>query len=237
MSLEKRAYTRVLQGVLDVADAVFPSGVYGRSLDHLGRMHLFKDGMTFGHSVGWVSLIAVIINPILSFSLFSRHGIGHFLSVHEGPQRIGPGYSQYEEPLADGMFLSDEPGFYKAGDFGIRIENDMEVVLTNRSTYDSTQFLRFNTITIVPYERSLIDVSLLSEAHFNAINAYHAKVADLLEPLLIDDKAALSALRSRTAPLERQPKTVTTSSPISRAFTSTSASVLTLVTVLLTLAF
>ena len=173
----------------------------------------------------------------LSTSLFLRHGIGHFLSVHEGPQRIGPAYSQYEEPLADGMFLSDEPGYYKAGDFGIRIENDMEVVMTNRSAYDSTQFLRFKTITMMPYERSLIDVSLLVEAHFNAINTYHASVANLLEPLLIDDQAALTALRSRTAPLERQSKAVTTPGPRSAALRTPTASVLVFITVVLFLAF
>lgn len=83
------------------------------------------------------------------------------MSVHEGPQRIGFPYSQYEEPLADGMFLSDEPGFYKPNDFGIRIENDMEVIMANQSIYDRTQFLRFNTITFVPYERSLIDHRML----------------------------------------------------------------------------
>jgi len=96
------------------------------------------------------------------------------------------------------MFLSDEPGFYKPGDFGIRIENDMEVVLANRSTYDNAQFLRFNTITFVPYERSLIDVTLLTNTQINAINQYHETVAKILEPLLVGDESALTALRSRT---------------------------------------
>lgn len=118
--------------------------------------------------------------------------------MHEGPLRIASAYSEYEEALADGMFLSDEPGFYKAGDFGIRIENDMEVVMTNKSAYDDKQFLRFETITLLPYELSLIDVSLLSDEHINSINAYHKKVADTLEPLLKGDEAALKALRART---------------------------------------
>jgi Xaa-Pro aminopeptidase len=156
---------------------------------------------------------------------FYSHGIGHFLSVHEGPQRIGARYSEYEEPLADGMFLSDEPGFYKAGDFGIRIENDMEVVMTNKSIYDNTQFLRFNTITFVPYERSLIDVSLLTTEHYNAINQYHAKVAEILEPLLKNDQAALKALRSRTAKLDPQSAT-TPSQPLNKAVISISSPIL-----------
>lgn len=124
------------------------------------------------------------------------------MSVHEGPQRIGSVYSPYEEPLSDGMFLSDEPGYYKAGDFGIRIENDMEVVPTNRSMDNRVQFLRFETITYVPYERSLIDIDLLSREHYDAINNYHEKVFKTLEPLLENDTAALNALRSRTAKLE-----------------------------------
>ncbi|CAF1494788.1 unnamed protein product [Adineta steineri] len=202
--LEKRAYTRVLQGVLDLAEAVFPTGTYGRSLDHLARMSLYRDGMTYGHGTG--------------------HGIGHFLGVHEGPQNVAFGYSASEEALADGMFLSDEPGFYKADDFGIRIENDMEVVLTNISAYDSRQFLRFNTITIVPYERSLIDVTLLTKGQYDLINQYHEKVANILEPLLAGDESALQALRSRTARLEPQPTTPTTTSMTTSTTTSTTTS-------------
>ncbi|CAF3421847.1 unnamed protein product [Rotaria sp. Silwood1] len=216
--LEKRAYTRVLQGVLDIADAVFPAGTYGRSLDHLGRMHLYRDGMTFGHGY--------------NEDKEDIHGIGHFLSVHEGPQRIASAYSEYEEALADGVFLSDEPGFYKPGDFGIRIEDDMEVILANRSTYDNTQYLRFNTITFVPYERSLIDVTLLTNAQLNTINQYHVKVAQILEPLLIGDDAALNALRTRTAKLD--PLSTTTSKPSNKAFISiSSSSLITLILILI----
>jgi hypothetical protein len=159
------------------------------------------------------------------YIFFYSHGIGHFLSVHEGPQRIGSSYNQYEEPLSDGMFLSDEPGFYKAGDFGIRIENDMEVIMANKSIYDDTQFLRFNTITYVPYERSLIDVSLLTQSQYDAINQYHKKIAEILEPLLNDDQPALNALRSRTAKLD--PRAVTTTiNPKNKAFITISSSFL-----------
>ena len=134
------------------------------------------------------------------------------MRVSEGPQSIANGYNEYEEPLVDGMFVSDEPGFYKAGDFGIRIENDVEVIMNNKSIYDSRQFLRFDTITLLPYERSLIDVNLLTHDQYNAINQHHAKVARLLEPLLIDDEAALRALRSRTANLDSQASSTTTMS-------------------------
>ncbi len=152
---------------------------------------------------------------------FYRHGIGHFLGVHEGPQRIAFGYNEYEEGLADGMFLSDEPGFYKPGDFGIRIENDMEVVLANRSTYDNAQFLRFNTITFVPYERSLIDVTLLTKTQINAINQYHETVAQILEPLLAGDESALKALRSRTEYLNSESSMSSSSTGSTSVTTST----------------
>lgn len=137
--------------------------------------------------------------------------------MHEGPQRIGNSYNLYEEPLADGMFISDEPGFYKPNEFGIRIENDMEVVMANKSIYDNTQFLRFNTITYVPYERSLIDIDLLTTAHYKAINQYHAKVAEILEPLLQNDQAALNALRSRTRRLDSKSRLITTTQ-LNKAF-------------------
>lgn len=138
------------------------------------------------------------------YVLFS-HGIGHFLSVHENPHSIAQQYSQYEEPLVDGVFISNEPGFYKPGDFGVRIEDDLEVVLANKSIYDKRQFLRFNTITLVPYETSLIDIKLLNKAQLKAINQYHAKVAKILEPLLNNDEAALKSLRSRTKRIGPEP--------------------------------
>ena len=167
-----------------------------------------------------------------TFSLYS-HGIGHFLSVHEGPLRIANPYNEYEEPLADGMFLSDEPGYYKAGDFGIRIEDDMEVVLTNRSIYDNTQYLRFNTITLVPYERSLIDTTLLTTAQIDTINQYHAKVKQILEPLLQGDQAALQALRSRTEPLN--PESNTTPRPPNKTPIITSSPILIILIYVLTM--
>jgi Xaa-Pro aminopeptidase len=134
------------------------------------------------------------------------------------------------------MFLSDEPGFYKPDDFGIRIENDMEVIMTNKSNYDNTRFLCFNTITFIPYERSLIDVSLLTSAQYNAINQYHAKVADILEPLLKDDEAALKALRSRTKKLDPQ-LVPTISTLLNKGFISLSSPILIIFIFILNLLF
>ena len=147
---------------------------------------------------------AFVIGPyILCFP--NRHGVGYFLGVHEGPQNIASNYDRYEEPLLEGVFISNEPGFYKVHDFGIRIENIMEIVRANNSVYNKEQFLRFNTITYLPYERSMIDVSLLTIKQYNNINQYHKEVAEILEPLLKDDPAALRALRSRTKSLDPLP--------------------------------
>ena len=159
-------------------------------------MSLYKDGMVYGHVSGYVHGF----DRLIFCSLF-RHGIGQYLRVNEGPQVIRFEYDQYEEPLADGMLVSNEPGFYKTDDFGIRIENDVEVIMVNKSTYENRQFLRFDTITFLPYERSLIDLSLLTRDQVNTIERYHAKVLNLLQPLLRGDQAALRALESRTAKL------------------------------------
>ena len=135
--------------------------------------------------------------------------------MHEGPQRIGPSYSQYEEALAESVFLSDEPGYYKPGEFGIRIENDIEVVVAKNGSDDQGEFLRFETITLLPYERSLIDVKLLSRSQINNINEYHRRVLEVLEPKLVGDETALKALKTRTATLSTfvtESSTSTTSS-------------------------
>ncbi|CAF1524497.1 unnamed protein product [Didymodactylos carnosus] len=218
-TLERRAYTRVLQGVVDLASTVFPENTYGRSLDHLARMHLFKDGMIYGHGTG--------------------HGIGHYLSVHEGPQNIADQYNQYEEPLAEGMFVSDEPGFYKNNDFGIRIENDVEVVVANnKSNYTQTRFLKFNTITILPYERSLIDTSLLTKEQIQIIDEYHSSVYDRLKDSLGDDTDALSALQTRTSKLEPEPPTsVAPTQPTSAAITTAHTLIQTMLNSILTILF
>jgi hypothetical protein len=159
--------------------------------------------------------------------LLFRHGIGHFLSVHEGPQGIATGYRQQEEPLMEGVFLSNEPGYYRDNDFGIRIEDDMETVVVNASS----QFLRFDTITVLPYERSMIDIALLSKEQIEMIDRYHQRVFQILEPLLSNDPAALKALQSRTILLNSnatitsvRPPVLTTTSHSSNITTSTTVS-------------
>jgi Xaa-Pro aminopeptidase len=160
---QKKAYTLVLQGSTDLADAIYPSGTYGRSLDILARQSLYKNYMDYNHGTG--------------------HGIGHFLSVHEGPSFISMGYSSSDIPLTDGMVFSDEPGFYLPGQFGIRLETDIIVknyTLPNNYVGSTTQFLRFEMLTLVPFERNLIICEMLTEAQKVWLNAYHTEVKNKL---------------------------------------------------------
>jgi Xaa-Pro aminopeptidase len=161
---QKKAYTLVLQGSIDLADAVFPYGTYGRSIDILARGPLFKNFMNYNHGTG--------------------HGIGHYLSVHEGPSSISMGYNPNDIPLTDGMVFSDEPGFYLPQNFGIRLETDVIVknyTLPTNYVNSSTQFLRFEILTLVPFERDLIICEMLTTAQKDWLNAYHTQVKNTLE--------------------------------------------------------
>ncbi|WP_230769050.1 aminopeptidase P family protein [Sphingomonas sp. Leaf4] len=165
-------FTRVLKGHIAIDTAVFPDGTLGGHIDGFARRPLWEAGLDYAHGTG--------------------HGIGAFLSVHEGPQRIGapnyPGGGPLE-PLRAGMMLSNEPGYYKAGEYGIRIENLLLTVKRDIPGGD-LPMLGFETLTFVPIERSLIVPALLTEAERAWVDAYHAKVAALLVPLLDGETAA-----------------------------------------------
>lgn len=149
----KIRYTQVLKGHLAVANAVFPRGTTGAALDPLARQPLWNVGIDYGHGTG--------------------HGVGLYLSVHEGPQSIS---SRSTIILQEGMLLSNEPGYYKEGEFGIRIEN-VEMVVKKEMPKDAEkEILGFETLTLVPYERKLIDISLLTEQEIHQINDYHEKI-------------------------------------------------------------
>jgi Xaa-Pro aminopeptidase len=181
---EKKAYTLVLQGSIDLADAVFPFGTYGRSIDILAREPLFKNYMNYNHGTG--------------------HGIGHYLSVHEGPSFISMGYSSSDIPLTDGMVFSDEPGFYLPQQFGIRLETDFIVknyTLPTNYVNSTTQFLRFEMLTMVPFERNLIICEMLTEAQKNWLNEYHADVKNKLESTGRLSPNELNYLRDKTQPI------------------------------------
>ncbi|MCJ2188884.1 aminopeptidase P family protein [Novosphingobium beihaiensis] len=162
----KDRFTRVLKGHIALAMAVFPKGTTGSQLDVLARYALWQAGIDYAHGTG--------------------HGVGSFLSVHEGPQRIAKpssGQAGSDQPLMPGMFLSNEPGYYKTGEYGIRIEN---LVLVEPRTIAGAEgeYYGFETLTHVPIERRLVDCSLLTRAELEWWNAYHARVLELIGPQL-----------------------------------------------------
>ena len=170
-------FTRVLKGHIAIDTAIFPDGTLGGHIDGFARRPLWEVGLDYAHGTG--------------------HGIGAFLSVHEGPQRIGapdyPGGGPLE-PLRAGMMLSNEPGYYKAGEYGIRIENLLLVVDRDIPGGD-LPMLGFETLTFVPIERSLIVPALLTAAERRWVDAYHARVEALLTPLLDGETAAWLAAK------------------------------------------
>jgi len=175
--------TRVLQGHIAIATAIFPKGTRGSQLDSFARRPLWEAGCDFAHGTG--------------------HGVGAFLAVHEGPQRISPvGSSQSggDEPLQAGMIISNEPGYYKPDEYGIRIENLVLVVDKPVAGADK-ETLGFETLTFVPIDKRLIDANMLSDRELDWLNDYHAKVLALIGPQLEgEDKAWLER---QCAPLSR----------------------------------
>jgi Xaa-Pro aminopeptidase len=151
-------YTRVLKGHVAISRAVFVKGTSGAQLDALARLPLWQAGLDFDHGTG--------------------HGVGSYLSVHEGPQRLS---KLGTTPLEPGMILSNEPGYYKEGEYGIRIENLIIVEERQIPGGDRTIY-GFETITWAPYERALIETSLLDGGEIAWINAYHAEVWSKLAP-------------------------------------------------------
>lgn len=173
----RKRYTQVLKGHIALATARFPDGTAGGSLDVLARQYLWADGVDYAHGTG--------------------HGVGSYLAVHEGPQRIGMSAGVQAgtgEPLRAGMILSNEPGYYKEGAFGIRIEN---LVLVREAAIDGAKgdYLEFENLTWAPLEPKLIEPSLLSPAETAWVNHYHAQVLDIVGSLLSgDDKAWLEIM-------------------------------------------
>ena len=177
----KDRFTRVLKGMIALARAVFPKGTKGSQLDALARQFLWSAGLDYQHGTG--------------------HGVGSFLSVHEGPQRIGKSSGAQggtEQELLPGMILSDEPGYYKAGEYGIRIEN-LLLVEPREVTGAEGEFLGFETLTLVPIERALVARDLLSGEELAWWNAYHARVLEVVGPLV--DGAAKAWLEEQCRPL------------------------------------
>jgi len=173
----KDRFTRVLRGHIALARALFPTGTRGGQLDVLARQYLWQAGLDYAHGTG--------------------HGVGAYLSVHEGPQRIAT-FSGGDEPLAPGMILSNEPGYYKSGEYGIRIEN--LILVTPREIAGAERdMLGFETLTFAPIDRALVDVAQLTADERAWLDAYHADVARIVGPQL--DGAAKAWLLEVTKPL------------------------------------
>ena len=170
-------FTRVLKGHIAVATARFPVGTRGSQLDTLARLALWQAGLDYDHGTG--------------------HGVGSYLSVHEGPQRISKRGG--DAALEPGMIVSNEPGYYKADAYGIRIENLLAVTAVEAPEGAERELLGFETLTRAPIDRTLIDTALLDDAEIAWLDAYHAEVREVLTPLL--DRETADWLESATAPL------------------------------------
>jgi Xaa-Pro aminopeptidase len=172
----RRHYTLVLKGLIAISTLQFPTGTRGMDIDPFARLALWQAGLDFAHGTG--------------------HGVGSFLSVHEGPQRIARTGTQ---TLLPGMILSNEPGYYRPGEYGIRLEN--LIVVDEAAPIEGGEIAMhgFETLTLAPFDRRLIDVALLAPSEIIWLDAYHARVAAELADLVEDD--VRQWLESATAPL------------------------------------
>ncbi|MDI1229351.1 MAG: aminopeptidase P family protein [bacterium] len=166
----KEHNTRVLKGHIQVAMSVFPEGTVGKVLDDKARAALKEVGLDYAHGTG--------------------HGVGSYLSVHEGPAGISPRSTTV--PFEAGMIVSNEPGFYKEGAYGIRIENLVTVIDTGKTDADGKKLLGFKTLTMAPIDTNLVEPALLTPEELKWLNDYHTEVRNTLKPLLdkVDPKAA-----------------------------------------------
>ncbi len=172
---QRRDFTLVLKGNIDMAMAIFPAGTRGTQLDALAHMPLWKNGLNYLHGTG--------------------HGVGHFLNVHEGPHAIRT--NDIPTPLHAGMLVTDEPGLYLEGEYGIRCENTLLVIPAMKS--EMGEFLAFEPVTLFPFDIKLIDTSLLDDNELKWLNSYHERVYQTLAPHLNADEKAW--LENATRPL------------------------------------
>jgi Xaa-Pro aminopeptidase len=161
-------FTRVLKGHIALATARFPEGTIGMQLDSFARRPLWDAGLDYDHGTG--------------------HGVGSYLAVHEGPQNISK--RPVNQPLLPGMICSNEPGYYKTGEYGIRIENLVVVSEPKPVPGGERPMMSFETITLAPIDLNLVEPSLLSESERLWLNAYHARVFETLRPLVDEETGA-----------------------------------------------
>lgn len=172
--LHRRVYTLVLKGHLSLQNLCFPRGAAGTQLDAVARVAMWREGMNFMHGTG--------------------HGVGSYLSVHEGPHQIRQEYRP--APMLEGMTVTDEPGLYLAGKFGVRIENTLLTV--PYMTTEFGKFLRFEPLTLCPIDTRPIVVDMLSTEELGVLNAYHKIVYERLSPMLDEEHKAWLADKTRS---------------------------------------
>lgn len=177
---EIRNYTLVLKGHVALGNLKFPENTTGSIIDSIARQFLWLVGLDYGHG--------------------TSHGVGSYLNVHEGPIGIGPRPTAAKNALKPGHLISNEPGFYADGEYGLRIENVMFVKKSGHS-YNGRGFLEFETVTVVPYCRKLIDVTLLTADELSWINNYHHQVWEKLSPSFEKSSLEYNWLKRETQPL------------------------------------
>lgn len=173
-------YTLVLKGNLALERLVFPEGTTGLHIDAVARQYLWSRGLDYKHGTG--------------------HGIGSFLNVHEGPIGIGQRPSLANYPLQAGNIISNEPGYYKDGEYGLRLENDL-LVKPAQTSSGNTKFLQFENLTLVPYCKKLISVKMLTKEEKTQINEYHSRVWQSIAPLLPAQGLSVKWLKNETSAL------------------------------------
>ncbi|KAG9196213.1 putative Xaa-Pro aminopeptidase P [Alternaria panax] len=179
--MERKAYTLVLKGNMALERVKFPKGTTGFALDVLARQFLWAEGLDYRHGTG--------------------HGVGSFLNVHEGPIGIGTRVQYSEVSLAVGNVVSDEPGYYEDGKFGIRIENMVMVrEVETKHKFGDKPYLGFEHVTMTPHCRNLVDMSLLTEDEKSFINEYHQEVYEKTSKFFDNDSLTLEWLKRETAP-------------------------------------
>ncbi|KAH8702372.1 putative Xaa-Pro aminopeptidase P [Talaromyces proteolyticus] len=181
--MEKKAFTLVLKGVIALDTAIFPKGTSGFALDAFARQHLWRHGLDYLHGTG--------------------HGVGAYLNVHEGPIGIGTRPQYSEVSLSAGNVLSDEPGYYEDGKFGIRIENIiMAREVETPHKFGDKPWLGFEHVTMTPFGQNLIDPSLLTESEIKWVNDYHGEVWEKTNGFFKEDELTLKWLKRETQPLK-----------------------------------
>lgn len=184
-AFQKEAYTRVLIGNIDLSRLVFPAAISGRVIEAFARRALWNVGLNYGHGTG--------------------HGIGNFLCVHEWPV----GFQSSSITMGKGMFTSIEPGYYQDGEFGIRLE-DVALVVEAKTKYPGT-YLTFEVVSLVPYDKNLIDVNLLSPEQLQYLNHYYQTIREKVGPELQRRQLLeeLAWLQQHTEPLSAKAPHIT----------------------------